>query len=63
LFERLDAMELTKLSLDLAEVYHINDIVIEGLCLLLTNCQSLTQLYLDFYELEQLTEDSYLLLA
>lgn len=50
MFEKLDGLELTKLSLDLGSLYDINDIVVEGLTLLLSNLtNSLQEFYLDLY--------------
>lgn len=63
LFENLDGMQLKRLHLDMGSVYDINDIVIEGLVMLLTNLNELTDFYLDLYEVDRITEDGYLLLA
>lgn len=64
LFERISSMEgLRKLKLDLSEVYDINDIVMEGISMLLESLGSLKEFYLDLYEIDQVTEDGYLLLA
>lgn len=48
-------MSLKKLKLDLSEVYDINDIVIEGLTLLLESLEDLEEFYLDLYEVDQIT--------
>lgn len=64
LFESISKMEsLTKLHLDLCEVPDINDLVIEGLSLLFEMLPGLTDFYLDLYEVDQITEDGYLMLA
>jgi hypothetical protein len=63
LFENLDGMLLKRLHMDLGSVYDINDIVIEGLVMLLSNLNELTDFYLDLYEVDRITEDGYLLLA
>ena len=47
----------------MGSVYDINDIVIEGLALLLSNLPTLRSLFLDFYEVDRVTDEGYLLLA
>ena len=54
---------LIKLSLDFSEVYDINDIVIEGLSMLIENLPNLKEFYLDLYEIDQVSEEGYMLLA
>jgi hypothetical protein len=44
-------------------VYDINDFVIEGMTMLFESLYGLTDLYLDLYEVDQITEDGYLMLA
>jgi hypothetical protein len=44
-------------------VYDINDFVIEGMTMLFESLSGLTDLYLDLYEVDQITEDGYLMLA
>lgn len=57
-------MELRKLKLDLSEVVDVNDNVIEGLSMLLESlAEGLEEFYLDLYEVDQITEDGYLILA
>jgi len=54
---------LTKLKLDFSEVFNINDIVIEGLSMLLESLTELREFYIDLYEVDQITEDGYLILG
>lgn len=44
-------------------MYDINDFVIEGMTMLFESLYGLTDLYLDLYEVDQITEDGYLMLA
>lgn len=44
-------------------MYDINDFVIEGMTMLFESLSGLTDLYLDLYEVDQITEDGYLMLA
>lgn len=49
--------------MDLGSIYDINDIVMEGLALLLSNLSNLEEFYLDLYEIDQITAEGYLNLA
>jgi hypothetical protein len=51
------------LRFDFGSIYDINDIVIEGMTMLLTSSVDLEEFYLDLYEVDQITEEGYLLLA
>lgn len=64
LLERLGSMSLRKLKLDLSEVFDVDDLVMEALSLLLEGVEDcLEEFYLDLYEVDQITEDGYLVLA
>lgn len=54
---------MKKLRFDFGSIYDINDIVIEGMTMLLTSSVDLEEFYLDLYEVDQITEEGYLLLA
>lgn len=57
-------MSLRKLKLDLSEVFDVDDLVMEALSLLLEGVEDcLEEFYLDLYEVDQITEDGYLVLA
>lgn len=56
-------MNLRKLKLDLSEVFDVDDLVMEALSLLLEGLEDLEEFYLDLYEVDQITEDGYLVLA
>ncbi len=54
---------LRRLKLELGEVYDLGDEVVEGLVMLMEDLDRLEHFYLDMYQVDQVTEQGYLLLA
>lgn len=63
MFENVSQMSLEKLHFDFSEIYDVNDFVLEGLGMLIESQPELRELYLDFYEIDQITENGYMVLA